>query len=221
MKSIAILASCLMLNTAAASAQDRTPRPRPSDDKTVEFLKQQLVRTAERIREVEAQSQKFRVASGNSQGFSVILATGDLQGGTPARDLPPAASKALADMSQFLPYKSYELLDAQWILGSPRSTARLRGPDNREYELELRTVPRPDQSVRIDFNLRDPQSPFAAVAPARTAAPNRPAAVRILRQSGRIIDTTFNMDVGETVVVGTSRLQGDKALIVLLTAVGR
>ena len=33
-----------------------------------------------------------------------------------------------------------------------------------------------------------------------------------------IINTSFNMDVGETVVVGTSRLQGDTALIVLLTA---
>jgi hypothetical protein len=36
-----------------------------------------------------------------------------------------------------------------------------------------------------------------------------------------IIDTSFRMDVGETVVVGTSRLQGDKALIVLVTAVGK
>jgi hypothetical protein len=34
-----------------------------------------------------------------------------------------------------------------------------------------------------------------------------------------IIDTSFTMDIGETVVVGTSRLQGDKALIALLTAV--
>jgi hypothetical protein len=34
-----------------------------------------------------------------------------------------------------------------------------------------------------------------------------------------IIDTSFTMDVGETVVVGTSRLKGDKALIALLTAV--
>jgi len=35
-----------------------------------------------------------------------------------------------------------------------------------------------------------------------------------------VIDTTFNMDVGETVVVGTSRTRGgDKALIALLTAV--
>ncbi|MEO8481477.1 MAG: hypothetical protein ABI634_04655 [Acidobacteriota bacterium] len=36
-----------------------------------------------------------------------------------------------------------------------------------------------------------------------------------------LIDTSFQMNVGETVVVGTSRLQGDKALIVLVTAVGK
>jgi len=36
-----------------------------------------------------------------------------------------------------------------------------------------------------------------------------------------LIETAFRMDVGETVVVGTSRLQGDKALIVLLTAVAK
>jgi hypothetical protein len=41
-----------------------------------------------------------------------------------------------------------------------------------------------------------------------------------LRSPGRsIIDTSFAMDIGETVVVGTSRLKGDKALIALLTAV--
>jgi hypothetical protein len=34
-----------------------------------------------------------------------------------------------------------------------------------------------------------------------------------------LIDTTFNMRIGETVVVGTSRVRGDKALIALLTAV--
>jgi len=36
-----------------------------------------------------------------------------------------------------------------------------------------------------------------------------------------LIDTTFTMSIGETVVVGTSRVRGDKALIALLTAVGR
>jgi hypothetical protein len=150
----------------------------------------------------------------------VILALGDLQDGTPARDLPPAARKALADMSQFLPYKSYELLDARWILGSPRSTALVRGPENREFELELRTSPRPDNEVQIDFYLRDLSRafPFAGGRGLRAGAAN---SVRVLKRPGRIIDTTFTMDLGETVVVGTSRLQGEKALIVLLTAVGK
>ena len=34
-----------------------------------------------------------------------------------------------------------------------------------------------------------------------------------------VIDASFRMDIGETVVVGTSRTKGDKALIALLTAV--
>ena len=35
-----------------------------------------------------------------------------------------------------------------------------------------------------------------------------------------VIETSFAMDIGETVVVGTSRMRGgDKALIALLTAV--
>jgi hypothetical protein len=44
---------------------------------------------------------------------------------------------------------------------------------------------------------------------------------RTLTAAGRraIIDTSFTMDIGETVVVGTSRLKGDNALIALLTAV--
>ncbi|CAN5796700.1 hypothetical protein BH18ACI5_BH18ACI5_28100 [soil metagenome] len=42
------------------------------------------------------------------------------------------------------------------------------------------------------------------------------------RSSARaIIDSSFMMDVGETVVVGTSRLGGDKALIALVTAARR
>ena len=40
-----------------------------------------------------------------------------------------------------------------------------------------------------------------------------------IRGAHAVIDTSFAMDVGETVVVGTSRVAGDKALIALLTAV--
>jgi hypothetical protein len=39
------------------------------------------------------------------------------------------------------------------------------------------------------------------------------------RSAGSLINGSFMMDVGETVVVGTSRLGGDKALIAIVTAV--
>lgn len=77
--------------------------------------------------------------------------------------------------------------------------------------------PRFDSAVQIDFNLRDRRQGFEGIA-ARAGRAQTPT-VRILKQPGRVIDTSFTMDVGETVVVGTSRLEGDKALIVLLTAV--
>ena len=54
-------------------------------------------------------------------------------------------------------------------------------------------------------------------AGSRDAEVMRRTLVPTLRRA--VIDTSFTMDVGETVVVGTSRLKGDKALIALLTAV--
>jgi len=205
------------------------------------------------------------------QGYSVVLVLGDLQA-TSATDnnVPAAARKALADMKDFLPYKSYRLLDAQWILGSQRTVSRLRGPNDQEYELTLRGVPNAGKLV-VTFRLAEPGavmpvkiSPDAdskgkraelekalreaeAEAAARGrgssaekraetvgAAREKTAAIlkelqqeNALREAatrvgGRaVIDTSFTMDVGETVVVGTSRVAGDKALIALLTAVGR
>lgn len=42
---------------------------------------------------------------------------------------------------------------------------------------------------------------------------------RLWGSSGRsIMDSTFSIALGETVVIGTSRLKGDQALIALLTA---
>jgi len=56
------------------------------------------------------------------------------------------------------------------------------------------------------------------IAAARADAP----AQRGSSKSGRtVINSSFTMDVGETVVVGTSRLGGDKALIALVTAAKR
>jgi hypothetical protein len=214
------------------------------------------------------------------QGFSVVLVQGDLQAVSGTDDVPPAARKALADMRDFLPYKSYKLLDAAWVLccsghGYPRSlgdvVTLLKGPEEREYELTLSASAMDSPRVSVRFLLRDvtPLPPGAKPAkeddvavqeakakiaeleaqranlrqkynadhPTVRRADNELATVRRrlealergertpdgprARMAGRgVIDTNFSMDVGETVVVGTSRLRsGSRALIALLTAV--
>ncbi len=226
------------------------------------------------------------------QGFSIVLVLGDLQGGATQDNVPPAARKALSDMKDFLPYKSYRLLDVQWTLCcGGRETApvvsRLRGPDGRDFELTLGASFVPASRLGVRFALRDPveaaseaggsdlirqleleavrleleyealrrrvQSSYevgigkapdeepevlrarqrAADATIKLARERQRKSVgrglpakhpdrRVAAASRAIIDTSFTMDVGETVVVGTSRIAGgDKALIALLTAVAR
>ena len=208
------------------------------------------------------------------QGFSVVLVLGEMQGTGAAENVPPAARKALADMKDFLPYKTYRLLDTQWTLccGHSAIATRLRGDEQDYYDLELEPN-RTDTSGKwyVRFSLRNaPVGGSLASTPAGADAENRmsqlmakhgevEAQLRNLKQryndnhpevqkaraqlqeiekeyaqlraettkrrtmvrpmNRTVIDTSFTMDIGETVVVGTSRLQGDKALIALLTAV--
>ena len=208
------------------------------------------------------------------QGFSVVLVLADLTTATAQDDVPPAARRALADMKDFLPYKSYKLLDAAWLLGQGTSggVTRLRGPDEQEYELRLSAYPVPSTNgrVQVQFSLRDSgvehvDAPSTRDNERRTTTEievkareaeldrlqrdlddakkrNDATQVRSLERriasvrdamaltrsvqnrksmpSRAIMDTSFAMEVGETVVVGTSRLRGNtRALIALLTAV--
>jgi hypothetical protein len=206
------------------------------------------------------------------QGFSVVLVLADLTAANAQDDVPPAARRALADMKDFLPYKSYKLLDAAWILGqgSGNAVTRLRGVDEQEYELRLHAVSHDagvDQGrVSVRFTLADSpgdedvtevvhdasgarssaelkrelvrlQAQLEEARKAQQQAQARDLEARIadlrrrtsetrvtprkLSFAGRaVVDTNFTMEVGETVVVGTSRLRGgSRALIALLTAV--
>jgi hypothetical protein len=224
-------------------------------------------------------SQNSREPSRLHQGFSVVLVVADLQATSATDDVPPAARRALADMKDFLPYKSYKLVDAAWILGQGTggTSTRLRGPEEQEYELNLHTSRGDASRVSVRFSLRDAGVTEPVGVEARVAVGNRDrivlereisrlqeklnearratqeAQVKELRTqleaakaqlaevergirtltsrnslqtrvtprpSRTIIDTSFTMEVGETVVVGTSRLKANsKALIALLTAV--
>ena len=138
------------------------------------------------------------------QGFSVALLLGEVNGGGTPDNLPPGATKALADLREFLPYKNYRLLDTQWIRCCAASsvTGRLRGLDEQQYTFHIGIHSISGQKMTSTFSLANedvlPTTPKKAV-----------------------LSSNFAMETGETVVIGTSSLKGHRALVVLLTAVPR
>ena len=202
------------------------------------------------------------------QGFSVVLVLGDVQEGTTSDNIPAAARAALADLKDFLPYRSYRVLDTAWVLASSATrqavSTRLQGPDEQDYEVTLDRMPVGPTSLQVRFEMREPDGnaerraaladreralkgelnqllathaalesqlkrldaahPDAAALRQRLA--DNEIAIETMKGQSRyapggatLIDTSFNMSLGETVVVGTSRMRGgNKALIVLLTA---
>jgi hypothetical protein len=140
------------------------------------------------------------------RGFSVVLLLGEQQGSVPTEGLSKSALRAIADIREFLPYKGYRVLDTQWVAGSEfgESKGQIRGLDNFTYEFALETRPREVAS--------------------KPGAPHGPldwARFRLVSVGGTrtLFDNQFSIKPGETVVVGTSRVKGESAMIVVLTAV--
>jgi hypothetical protein len=204
------------------------------------------------------------------QGFGIVLVLGDVQDGVTSDNIPPPARAALADLKDFLPYRSYRVLDSSWVLASSSTrqavTSRLRGSDEQDYEVVVDRMPVGPSSLQIRFQMTEPggyaaqkadrdaalRAEIQQLIAARSALENQlrqpasePGAINALRQrladaelaietrqnqlrsgsgfgGSTLIDTAFNMALGETVVVGTSRMRGgNKALIVLLTAAAK
>ena len=152
--------------------------------------------------------------------FQISLLLADVEGEEAYVGLSKNAQKALEDLKDFLPFKSYRLLDFAWLRTSHRSSARVKGADGSTYELTMSLggrfgdVPSTEADSETDriyisnFDLRDVNGVNLDVE----AGP--------LRGSRSLISTSFGMTEGETVVVGTSNLgDGQEALVVLLTAV--
>jgi len=227
-------------------------------------------------RPVSAQQVPVSAPQPTLQGFSIVLVLGDLHDGSTSDNIPAAARAALGDLKDFLPYRSYRMLDTAWVLGSAtrfQANTHVRGADDQLYDVSLDSTPVVSPSLRVAFQLREAGSdPRRRAEAAENEAQmkakilqisNERAGVekdsqtsdasesaeqrgqRLARNRDRIqmldrlvatlqkeiqqqqrstgaealIDTSFNMRLGETVVVGTSRVRGDKALIALLTAV--
>ncbi len=199
-------------------------------------------------------------AQSTQRGFSVVLLLGETQSTTAGDGLPPAPTlrKALSDVKDFLPYKSYRVLDTQWLRGG---STRMKGPDDQEYDVDLAADEVPiippfntkqgmlnvlfhlqevgaaqnssEEFGRRSMQVADMEKRLAkcsdllaqrharAGARARSRRTRSPSSTKQIRmaRARKLIDSKFEMAIGETVVVGTSKIGGDKGLVVLLTSV--
>ena len=196
-----------------------------------------------------------------TRGFSVVVLLGEGGAGSLPTSLSEGARKALADIKDFLPYKSYRVLDDQWIVANDvtiKTSAQLRGVDQQRLLLDLRASRQQNGRLAVMFHLGDVSATASReksglsltrvqlqylekehaqllerYGPKHPIVGSNEAKQKTARQaleaaeasshggSPTLMDTQFTLAVGETVVVGTSRIAGEKALIVLLTAVPR
>ncbi len=164
-------------------------------------------------------------ASPRTQVFQLVLlsASGKKTGAPP--ELSQSAQKALSDLQGFLPYKSYEVLDTAWIRTTQDdwTEGRVVGLGGAPYILQLlfRVTGAVDEGqLFIDgFRLRQEPGVPQPPAPAKEGS-GQPAAALTPRPARDLVSTSFGLKVGETIVVGSSKVDGaEDALVILLTAV--
>jgi hypothetical protein len=156
-----------------------------------------------------------RPSPGANQMFHFALVIADNEG-TPsaAQNLPPGMQKALADIQGFLPFRNYRVFDSALTRATGHARVMLHGPSGEDYVASLQYREEPaggKRSFLVDtFRLMKRYDPEED----RTLDPNTaplPPEEPLL--------ASFRIEAGETVVVGSSRLKGDRALVILLTAV--
>ncbi len=160
-----------------------------------------------------------------SQLFHITLVAASKTAGPGAGEaLPKAVAKALDDIRDFLPYEGYQVVDAALVRATHEARVRLAGPGRAEYQVVMFFRPElasaaggPPAAYLIDrFEMRQEPSPAALQKEAQRGG--EPALAPLPPESN--LTASFRIARGETVVVGSSRLDGgDRAMIVLLTAV--
>lgn len=152
-------------------------------------------------------------ATPHTQVFQAVLVAASNHPGGAAPDLPPGAQKALADIRTLLPFKSYEQLDAVFLRTTERVDGHLAGRDGRRYGITLRfrSGGEDGKQLFVDIFRFGEEATFPPEQGGKKGPPRNPS---------ELISTSFSLQQGETIVVGTSRSgDGDEALVLLLTAV--
>jgi hypothetical protein len=130
----------------------------------------------------------------------------------PPQALPKGLQKALADIQDFLPFKSYRLYDSTLVRSTGEARASLKGPDG-EYVAAFTFHADGDGTATHTGYLVDPFSLDKEPTPSEQPLP--PGVAPRAPEPPQV--SSFRIRPGETVVVGSSGLAGGKSLIVVLT----
>lgn len=152
-------------------------------------------------------------ARGGEQMFHVSLLIADSEPAKAApQDLPKGVQKAIADIRDFLPFKSYRIIDSALVRADGRGRVLLNGPNGERYtaSLDYHELDTKGSFLFDQFALtKQPEAKPNAQPLPRGYAPQAPEQPLV---------SSFRISRGETVVVGSSTLGAGKALIVVLTA---
>lgn len=138
-------------------------------------------------------------------GFHIVLVLAQPKPdqAMPAHELSAGVAKALKDAAEFLPFKYFRVQDQAVLKGTANELSiSLRGPSGRKYLVSLSSGP---------MYPRNDEQLYVKVQVAETTWKAKDGATQ------EVLTTGFPVRLGETVVVGTSRVTGDEAIVFLLT----
>jgi len=163
---------------------------------TTPAMHQQIAAVLEK-RDVPPPTQEFQV---------LLLVAGDQPAASGT--IPANAARVLDDLKGFLPYRSYQLMDTGFVRTTEHGEVALGASPGYFAEIHFRGDPASGKGLFVEgFRLSRNET--------------------IMKDSGvpemirrPVLSTSFGIQPGETVVVGTSKLDGgSQALVVLVTAV--
>jgi len=142
--------------------------------------------------------------------FQIVVLSASATGGIDTA-IPSNVQSALEDVRSFLPYTGFSVLGTGWLRTSREGRTTLSGESGLQATLGFRSKTDATSPILVeDFSIF------------RTEPREVVSDGTVTMQMGRVnmLQSTFTIDPGESVVVGTSKLNGDEtAVVVLLTAV--
>lgn len=145
-----------------------------------------------------------------TRSFQIIVLAADRSGST-SPEVPANVQEALQDVRDFLPYDGFRLIGSGWLRTSEYASTTLPGSEEFIAELRFRPTTDPDASVLVE------EFTIYRIVPVSRLVDGATTTDYTQRN---VVQSTFTITRGQTVVVGTSKLNGDDtAAVVLLTAI--